>query len=63
MEAITPHCVAAAGILRRQFEAHIIMVVADGRTYYDKAFGNRIVVIDQGRVGIVMDDTADVVAE
>jgi hypothetical protein len=40
MEAIIPHCVAAAEMLRRQLDAHIIMVVADRRTYYDKAFEN-----------------------
>ena len=38
MEAIIPHCVAAAEMLRSQLGAHIIMTVLDRRTYIDTAF-------------------------
>src|SRR5450755_4577841 len=40
MEAIVPHCVAAAEMLRSQLGAHIIMTVLDRRTHFDKAFKN-----------------------
>ena len=40
MEAIMPHCVAAAEILRGQLGAHIIMMVLDRNTFVDKAFEN-----------------------
>jgi hypothetical protein len=40
MDAILPHCVAAAEMLRRQLGAHIIMTVLDRNTFIDKAFEN-----------------------
>jgi len=40
MEAIIPHCVAAAEMLRSQLGAHIIVIVLDRRTCIDKAFEN-----------------------
>src|SRR4051794_39818744 len=38
MEAIIPHCVAAAEMLRRQLGAHIIMMVHDRKYVIDGAF-------------------------
>jgi hypothetical protein len=40
MDAILPHCVAAAEMLRRRLGAHIIMTVLDRNTFIDKAFEN-----------------------
>lgn len=40
MEAVIPHCVAAAEMLRRELGAHVIMTVLDRKIYFDEAFEN-----------------------
>jgi hypothetical protein len=40
MEALVPHCVAAAEMLRIKLGAHVIMLVYDRTAQFDKAFVN-----------------------